>query len=81
LTQLRSASTKSTLVIRESTASWPGRLLLGYHPRQDRLEPVSIRRGLKCRTGGRNSITLFGDGRDRLKRSQIIVENGFRRPP
>ena len=32
-------------------------------------------------TGGSNSSTLPGVGRDRLKRPHIIVENGFRPPP
>jgi hypothetical protein len=41
---------------------------LGYHPPQDRLKPSRSAAGLKCRTGGSNSRTLLGDGRDRQKR-------------
>jgi hypothetical protein len=83
LIQLRSTSTKSTSVIRESTASWPGRWSAASATIRCRIVSSQSRSaaGLKCRTGGSNSSTLLGDGRDRLKRPQIIVENGFRPPP
>jgi hypothetical protein len=74
---------KNTSVIRESTVSWPGRWTAASVTIRCRIVSSQSRSaaGLKCRTGGSNSSTLLGDGRDRLKRPQIIVENGFRPPP
>ena len=74
---------KEHLVIRERTASWPGRWSAASATIRCRIVSSQSRSaaGLKCRTGGSNSSTLFADGRDRLKRPQIIVENGSRPPP
>jgi hypothetical protein len=62
--------------IRESTASWPGRWSAASATIRCRIVSASLDPP-RCRTGDSNSSTLLGDGRDRLKQPQIIVENGF----
>jgi len=83
LIQLRSTSTKSTSVIRESTARWPGRSSADSLAMRCRIvwshswSSVDFSR----RMGGSNSNMLVREGPDRVKWPQIIVDKGLALPP
>ena len=76
--QLRSTSTKSTSVSRDSATSWPGRSTadsLTIRCRMASSQPPSAV-GFRRSTGGSNSSTAPYKGRDTVKLPQIIVEAG-----